>query len=381
MNQQTFRGRDLREALAAVRTALGEDALVVSTANVRDGLFGRAVEVVAKGPDAAAIPEPPRVESAVAAYRAAVAPATSSFDVRLRPLEAEMRRLRAQLVSLVSRPNAVKAGYAADAISDTPLVAQLLSLGFSLELARTWSARIEQSKDLMVAVEKLVWDSVDLTGPIGANGGRICMCVGPSGAGKTTTIAKWAAAAALEESKRVVVITLDSFRAGAVEQLARYTQLIGCELVSAKNATQLEAALDAHASADVIFIDTPGRDPETQAELVTISQRLLARDKKTEIHLALPAMYGARSLRSVVQLYRRFNVNRICFTKIDEAPDFAALAAVIANDRLPLSYWTTGQRIPEDIELVSTNGVVTRVVPGLVAALCGENIVVEERFV
>ena len=382
MTQQTFRGRDLREALAAVKSSLGEEALVVSTASVRDGLFGRAVEVVAQEPDTAATPLP-RNEIALAAYRTATAPEPKgpAFDERLKPLEAEMRRLRAQLVSFVSRPGAVRGGHLGDASSDTPIVAHLISLGFSLEMARAWSARITQSKDFMVAVEKLVWDAVDLTGPVGAAGARVCMCVGPSGAGKTTTIAKWAAAAALEENKRVVVITLDTFRAGAIEQLARYTKLIGCELLTAKNAAQLMAALDAHAAADLILIDTPGRDPSTQPELVDIGKKLIARDKRTEIHLALPAMYGPRALRAVVQSYRGFSVNRICFTKIDETHDFAPLAAVIANDRLPLSYWTTGQRIPEDIELVSTAGVVSRVVPSLITALCGESIVVEERFV
>jgi flagellar biosynthesis protein FlhF len=373
--QQTFRGRDLKEALARVKAALGEEALIVSSEHVRDGFFGQAVEVVAQ-------PGESNIEQGLAAYAAVAAPeAPSSFERRFLPLEAEMRRLRAQLVSMVNRTGAVKSGHSTDGSSDTSLVSRLLMLGFPLETARSWSARLRQSKDPMTAIEKLVWDSVELGGPIAGNGARIIMCVGPSGAGKTTTIAKWAARAALEEGRRVLVITLDAFRAGAVEQLTRYTKLIGCELQAPRTNAELFSLLRSRPTNELILIDTAGRDPSAQHDLAAVANELRNIDSRAEVHLALPAMYGPRSLRAVIAQYRRFHINRLCFTKVDETHDFAPLASVIVADRLPLSYLTVGQRIPDDIELASADAICQRIVPSLVGVLCSDDIVVEERLV
>lgn len=386
---QTFRGRDLKEALGAVKLALGEDALVVSTKQVRDGLFGRAVEILAQAEDTEAKRQPvapanSQPRAAMAAYRAradAAAVPQADVDERLRPIESEMRRMRAQLVSLVGPSDfaladaglplgSVKRHNGTDGKNDTTfLVTVLLGLGLSVETARHWSARIQQSKDIVAAVEKLVWDTVELAGEVGSSGGKHIVCVGPSGAGKTTTIAKWAAHAVLKADKRIVVITLDSFRAGAAAQLGRYTELIGCELVAPKTRADLLAALDAHKDKDLIFVDTAGRDPATQQEVALVTKEILRRDRKAEVHLALPAMYGPRSLHTVIAAYRRFGVNRVCFTKVDETPDLAPLLSVLTEGRLPVSYWTTGQRIPDDLSLLSAPLLTEHLAPAIVRAI------------
>jgi flagellar biosynthesis protein FlhF len=228
-------------------------------------------------------------------------------------------------------------------------------------------------------LEKLVFDTIDTSSAIGEDS-RLIMCVGPSGAGKTTTLAKWAAKAHLQEGKRVAIVTLDAFRAGAVAQVRRYADLIGCPLSVAEDMATLQLALDKHADKELIFVDTAGRDPSAQAELEAVSNALRARDRNAEIHLALPAMFGPRSMRATLDTYKRLGANRLCFTKIDEVIDFAPVALIGASAGLPLSYWTTGQRIPDDVERISAQGFAERTLQALTSSLFGAQLHVEERF-
>lgn len=434
MTPQKFRGRDIKEALVAVKNALGEEALVLSTRQIRDGVFGKAIEIEALA-DAKAAPQPGlgtpsaraqnQYKSAVSAESAAnkAEPSSSRVEDRVRPLEAELRRMRAQLLALTESQvvgtgspasieqalewsarfadSSVKSSDSPRAKGSTPkgknhpasttgqadssmgalLTTRLLSLGFSLAQARRWSARIQQGPDVMTTVEKLVWDHIDLAGSCGYTGAQYVMCVGPSGAGKTTTIAKWAAKAALSEDKRIAIITMDNFRAGAFEQLSHYVQLIGCDLQQARSLNELGALVEEHSNKDLVFIDTAGRHIANQDELQSAASMLRAKDKHAEVHLALPCMFSAQSLRQIVANYRRIGVDRLCLTKADETSDFSALAAVVAEERLPLSYWTIGQRIPDDLELASLPLSTRRIATSLAKALLAADAPAVEQFV
>ncbi len=182
---------------------------------------------------------------------------------------------------------------------------------------------------------------------------RIVVLVGPTGAGKTTTIAKLAAMLQLQQGWRVALVTADTFRVGAVEQLGAYARVLGAGLEVAATPRALERVLPRCAEADVVLVDTAGRGHRDRARMDDLAAILAAarsvEPDGTEVHLVLPATLGAREADSIVAAYRELGAGRLLPTKLDECEDPARLLEVCARAEMPLSYWTAGQHVPEDI--------------------------------
>jgi flagellar biosynthesis protein FlhF len=362
VNEKIFRGKDLKEALGNVRREIGEDALILSTRHVRGrlGPFSPAlIEVVAAeaqaeaaANQALAAPRAMQAYGGMAATRPPAAKAKEDFNERLRPIEHELRKLRSQLVLLSETRSGPQV---------SPLCAALERAGMSSEVARDL-AELSGVADAPIeaALASLVDQRLPLAGAIGSEGARIIALVGPAGVGKSTTIAKLAANAALVEGKTVAMITIDTHRAGAVEQMRRYANLIGIPLIVAANHAELEEGLRALASYDFVFVDTAGRSQRELEQLAAAADILRAADPRAEMHLTLQGTSSERHMRSVVNAFRRFAVNRLLFTKLDEAVDDAAIVGVALTSSLALSYWTNGQRIPEDIARVKAPDFVER---------------------
>jgi flagellar biosynthesis protein FlhF len=152
------------------------------------------------------------------------------------------------------------------------------------------------------------------------------MLVGPTGVGKTTTIAKLAARAALIDNRRVGVITLDNYRVGGIDQIRTFTDLIGVPLQVADGPAQLADLIDP--SHELTLIDTAGKSPRDRAAIEELALHIDGLD--IEVHLVVPA--GATA------------------AQIDEYEHVPELALAPARTRLPITWITTGQAVPEDIE-------------------------------
>jgi flagellar biosynthesis protein FlhF len=172
------------------------------------------------------------------------------------------------------------------------------------------------------------------------------MLVGPTGAGKTTTIAKLAARAALIDGRRVGVVTLDNYRVGGVEQIRTFTDLIGVPLQVAENPSELGGLIDP--SHDLTLIDTAGRSPRDHAAIDELAHHIDGLD--IEVHLVIPAGATASHVDELVQRYSALAPVRLLFTKLDEYDRAPELALAPARTRLPITWVTTGQAVPEDIE-------------------------------
>ncbi len=182
---------------------------------------------------------------------------------------------------------------------------------------------------------------------------RVVVLVGPTGAGKTTTTAKLAALLQLQQGWRVALVTADTFRVGAVEQLGAYARVLGAGLEVAATPRALERVLPRCAEADVVLVDTAGRGHRDKARMDDLAAILAAarsvEPDGTEVHLVLPATLGTREADSIVAAYRELGAGRLLPTKLDECEDPARLLDVLARADMPLSYWTAGQHVPEDI--------------------------------
>jgi len=182
--------------------------------------------------------------------------------------------------------------------------------------------------------------------------------VGPTGAGKTTTLAKLAADFSLRQKKKIALISLDTFRLGAFDQLRIYADIMKVPVEMAFDKNDFWKAVKKHADKDIVFIDTMGRnhrDLEYSRDLKEIFDTVGG----VETHLV--ASVGTQE-KIIQQSWRQFadlGIHRALFTKMDEGLSFGSLFNFSLRTRVPFSYFTTGQRVPEDIEVASGNRVIS----------------------
>lgn len=180
------------------------------------------------------------------------------------------------------------------------------------------------------------------------------MLIGPTGVGKTTTMAKLSAHA-IREGKKVAIMSLDTYRIGAVEQVRIYSKIMGIPFAASANVGELKKNLMHFAqSSDIIFIDTSGRNPKDEIymnDLLEISRI----EFPYEIHLLMSASCDDEFMTEAYRHYSRLPVDCIAFTKVDEAVRFGSLYNLLLTCQKPVAYITTGQKVPDDIEFVTAN--------------------------
>jgi flagellar biosynthesis protein FlhF len=326
MRLRKFVAQDLREAIALVKSELGPDAMVVSTREVKRGLLGRGVEVTAAVDD-----DPPAENPTLEA------PSLSEADVEriMAPLRSELRSIRTQLEPVTGAET-------------RQIRSELAAMREVLSALRASPARISGNPARGLALEETARTQTIAQGP----SKRVTALVGPTGAGKTTTIAKLAAHAALVERQSVALVSVDTYRVGGEQQISIFAHLIGVKLEVVRELEHLPAAIERLANFDRIFIDTAGRSPRDRTAICALVRALLEVDD-LEIHLAIPAATSAAAIDGWVVRWGAVNIDRLIFTKVDEADDLVELVEAPARIKRPVSYLTTGQRVPEDFEHAS----------------------------
>jgi flagellar biosynthesis protein FlhF len=353
---RTFRAPDTASALAAVKAAFGPEAVIVSTRTVDGGLFRRPeVEVTA----AARPVDPPRPSGAT--VRAEPLPPAPRDPDRYRPrddaLEEEVRLLRRTVEearkTLAQVTSEARAGRDAQLPpAAARIYARLVGRGVEVELAEAFvrsamSSGVESAQAILEAVKNLVAERlVPCRAPWLADGRQVLAVVGPTGVGKTTTLAKLAARAVLEARKRVALVTVDTYRVGATEQLARYGEIMNAPVLVARDRTELARAMERVAGADLVLVDTAGRSsPEDVARQAALVRSI----PRVRLHLAVSAATGAQQLAAVAEQYRTLAPDRLVLTKVDEAVGPGGVLSASSRIGRPISCITNGQRVPEDV--------------------------------
>ena len=203
---------------------------------------------------------------------------------------------------------------------------------------------------------------VPVSGPLVTPGGlqKVVMLVGPTGVGKTTTVAKLASQFTQGPTKvETVVVTLDTYRVAAVEQLRVYARILKVPVEVAVTPEELATCVARHRDARLILVDTAGRsprDPSGRQELAAIAQQKVT----VETHLVLAAPTERAVQQEVVRRYSAIPIHRLLFTKLDEARQTGTLFDLIHHAGLPVSYLSAGQRVPEDLEQATSNAILDR---------------------
>jgi flagellar biosynthesis protein FlhF len=166
-----------------------------------------------------------------------------------------------------------------------------------------------------------------------------------------------AALYALGEKKKVALLTIDTYRIAAVEQLRIFAKIIGIPLEVVMSAPELERSIALHRDKDVLLIDTAGRSQRDTVQMEELAA-YFAHGKQAAVHLVLSATASLQNLTDTVERFRPLDPESVIFTKLDESNAFGSILNTALQAHLPLSYLTTGQRVPEDIEVATPERVV-----------------------
>ncbi len=355
MNIKTFIARNSREALQKVKEEMGPDAVILKTRTiVNEGLgHGTAREQI-------------EVTAAID-YDAALSPERihrdyedKDFQKKWEQLESRLREITHFLMALeattihgcnltdlcVPRNHYVYYRHFGIIPENIHLIEQHKK-GEATQHTRALSREemqeclIDIVRSIKIAKESTLRDRQ-----------RIYAFVGPTGVGKTTTMAKLAAIYKVKKKLRVALVTVDTYRIGAVAQLQTYARIMGLPLEVADNSAELRAALERYRGADVILIDTAGRSPNNREDVCRIGEALNV-PYPIYHYLVLSANTELESLLAAEKAFRLLPLKSYIFTKLDEVMDGSSMINFLLERKRPVSYFTTGQNVPEDIELAT----------------------------
>ncbi len=196
-----------------------------------------------------------------------------------------------------------------------------------------------------------ILENIQVSGPIavGKSSPRIVVLVGPTGVGKTTTIAKLAASFGVLQKKNVELLTIDSYRIAAIEQLGKYAELMQLPFSVINSREEYKNAV-MNSKAEILFVDTVGRSQKNNLGLAELRDILDGVKSEMDIHLVLSATTKYRDAMDVIARFNQLVYKNIIITKLDETNTVGPLLSILGNGN-KISYFTTGQSVPDDIEI------------------------------
>ncbi len=365
----------MQEARLKIKMDLGPDAVILHTRSFKKGglfgLFGKEMVEVLAAADAPEMGPSLRAREPELTSRVQPMPATpvqapptpvqttSSQEVaasEVAEIKETMGEVKRMLGAMMEQSPVRLEGQAAM----SPLQEQLMAAELAPEHARELVAKLPRgtgalTAEALRALEPTVASWVQCGGSIepsvnGRSGPKIVALVGPTGVGKTTTIAKLAANFRLLQQLKVALITIDTYRVAAVEQLRTYGDIIGIPVEVVVTPSALRDAIARFQDKDVILIDTAGRSPSNRMHLHELKGYMEVAHPK-EVHLVLSATTNRANLDRIAEAFSPVGIDRVIFTKIDESTVFGGMISVARNLGKPLSYITTGQSVPDDIRV------------------------------
>ncbi|NKF21705.1 flagellar biosynthesis protein FlhF [Solimonas marina] len=366
MKIKRFLAKNMREAIRMVREEQGPDAVILSNHRVAGG-----IEVVAATDyDAALMQQAARRNTPAEPPPEAPPPPTttqSQAEPAPAPPAPELQQLRRELGGMRRMLETQMAGMAWREMHENPqklrALQTLINLGIEPRLARELINDLppghdtERAKMMPLA---LLSKRLPVAGDDLIHEGGVIALVGPTGVGKTTTIAKLAARyAELHGTRDLALVTTDHFRVGAQEQLLNYGRLLGVPVLTAAGADELRLVLARLADRKLVLIDTAGigpRDAKLQSQLGAMGMA----NAGIKTWLALPANSHAADLDDVIRRYAKARPMACVITKLDETLRIGGVLSAVIRHRLPVAYTCDGQRVPEDIEPGRANSLVLR---------------------
>lgn len=363
MRVKRFVADSMQEAIALVKADFGKDAVILHTKKIRRdgllGLLGRSrVEVIAAVDGPAAAPRADR-EARLSGHGpppARVSPGDAVAQRELAQIRRELdeiRRALGQRGRAESEPPAIER--MRRRLLEQEVQPQLVEEILASVRSQAGEMRAGQEEWLERAVRAEIAKEIASIDPWQVTGlGRVQCLVGPTGVGKTTTVAKLAANFALLAGKRVALVTVDTYRIAAVEQLKTYAEIIGVPVDVAFTPQEFREAIARRSDYDMILVDTAGRSQKNTMQMAEL-RAFLEVVKDPVVHLVLSATTRMRDMADVIERFSQLPISCVIMTKLDETSTFGSLLNACKLSGKPLSYVTDGQSVPDDIEVADAD--------------------------
>ncbi|SDB99262.1 MULTISPECIES: flagellar biosynthesis protein FlhF [unclassified Candidatus Frackibacter] len=350
MEVKRYRGENMQEAMFKVKADLGADAIILHTRKFKKGgflgFFGKKiVEVIAT------------IDK-------------QEENQKYEKLQQELNQMKQMMNNFLNELESkqLTASYNHLPESLQQITDKLLTCGVKEELAteilRSITDELEpqdfgdhsKTKEILATelekrLAKVSPVELDSKTP------KVVALIGPTGVGKTTTIAKLAANFNLIKNKNVALITADTYRVAAVEQLKTYSEIIGSSLEVVFTPSELNRSIDKFMDKDIVLIDTAGRSQKNQMQMSELNA-LIDSAKIDEKYLVLSATTKFNDIIDIILNFESIGIDKFIFTKLDETNNLGILLNVVEEFDKPLSYITNGQNVPEDIEVLDPKKIV-----------------------
>jgi flagellar biosynthesis protein FlhF len=362
----------MQQALDMVRRELGPEASVLHTRELNSGLLGRLFrgkeyeiaaacdeQIPSRFPAVELMPEAPVLDLD---YR------EKYRDDFRKQYGSDLDELSFRTAELTQRPGDSSVQHLPAALFElyTDLIeAELedrIAQEFVEHLRSDTTVDLNDLYAMRTELTRLVESELNVSGPLrpSAGEGRVVALVGPTGVGKTTTIAKLAANYRLREGKTVGLITVDTYRIAAVEQLRTYAEIIDLPMEVVSTPREMREAIARMKSLDLVLMDTAGRSPRDEVRIQEL-RTMLAEASPAEVHLVLSAVSGAKSLMTTAERFATVGTTAMIVTKLDEATGLGNLLSVVRGCGLPISYVTDGQNVPDDIKVAQKSALAQQI--------------------
>lgn len=372
MQVKRYEVASMNEAMMKIKNDLGPDAVILSAKKIGSGRR-EAFEVMAARDENTLLPnnipsgkedgskirETERHEDVLAFFRDELKEIRESIKAlhKQNSLNLELAEMKETMNSFFDVLGMRKGKAPQDL--NRKVYLHLLGNGFSqagscriveaMNQATSLPAQLNEA-DALKLVENHVMNSLPVVSAAGREK-RIKMFIGPTGVGKTTTLAKLAARYSIMKKMNVGLITTDNIRIAATEQLETYAKIMGLRMEKASTCETFEKALRTLADKDIILVDTPGRARPDDGYLNQLEQTLP--DRAIEKNLLINATGSEDHLENIVSGYNNLRIDNLIVTKIDESRRLGRLYDIISSANKPVTYLTCGQNVPQDIEEVT----------------------------
>ena len=372
--------RDMQQAMDTVIRELGSDAVILNSRKVRKkgmkNLFRKPVLEVMVAYDPANAPSVKKLNDehgAVAdkGQKGRAAASNEQFE-QFERLDKRIDSIDSMLSGFMEKFAFVKREITYDYPEEVQgLLLKMIDNQVREELAHSLAKQTEQimrkqpDSGAAEILEHLILEQLGRPEPILHKKftQKVILVLGPTGVGKTTTIVKLAADFSVKQKKKIGIINTDTYRIGAQEQLQTYADILGVPLQVVYCAEELETALSGMSDRDIVFVDTAGKRPgdEQHKEEILEMVRIL---KPEDTLLCISASTGFASVKEMADTYGFVNEYRLLITKLDETKYRGPLLNISWYTQKPLAYVTTGQSVPDDIEVVNVEALAKQIVGG-----------------
>lgn len=363
MRLKTYIVQNVSEALPMIKRDLGADALILNTKKVKTGGFigffqKEKLEVTAaveakpqKKKAAERVAEPAATSASVKEHAAKPADYSAASDERLTTdLITELKGIKQFMmqsmqedhlpVSLKPLNQRLNSQEVTKEIQSEILSKMILTIGQQPDVSAAQLHRMAKTE--IIRLIETHQQTPAVKDP------EIICFIGPTGVGKTTTIAKIAADLLLREGKKVGLITSDTYRIAAVEQLKTYAGILNIPIEVVDSAPDLNQAMDKLKACDIILMDTAGRNYQ-QKQYIDDLEALLSDKNKIQINLVLSLTSKYEDMKKIIDNFQTIKMDQLLLTKQDETSSSGAILNLIYHYSIPVTYIANGQNVPDDI--------------------------------